>query len=128
MTSTGRSSTTGNGTTFDGSAAIVRRLFRDRHVVRMGLAKPRYGDADEPRVLHLVDRRRTAIAHRLAQPTDQLVQHRRQRALVRHATLDALGDELFDVFDVALAVPVFRVRAPTRRPHRTDSPVRLVPL
>src|SRR3954471_19279099 len=66
-TSTGRSSTTGNWTTFDGSAAIVRRLFRDRHVVRVRLAQPRRGDAHEARLAHLGDRRGAAVPHRLAQ-------------------------------------------------------------
>src|SRR5947209_9239331 len=61
-TSTGLSSATGSWTTFDGSAAIVRRLFRDRHVVRVRLAQPGSGDADEACGLHVVDRRRAAVA------------------------------------------------------------------
>src|SRR5205085_11937406 len=64
-TSTGRSSATGSWTTFDGSAAIVRRLFRDRHVVGMRLAQACGGDADEAGLLHLLDRRCAAVAHRL---------------------------------------------------------------
>src|SRR3982751_5902621 len=82
-TSTGRSSATGSGTTF-GSAAIVRRFLRDRHVVRMRLAEPGARDADERGGLHLRHRRRAAVAHRLAQPADELVDDRRQRALVDH--------------------------------------------
>src|SRR6266852_5485618 len=78
-TSTGRSSTAGNWTMFDGSAAIVRRLFRDRDVVRMRLAKPRRGDADEACALHLLQRRRAAVAHRLPEPSDELMQNRRER-------------------------------------------------
>src|SRR3954447_15408352 len=99
-TSTGRSSTVGNGTTFDGSAAIVRRLFRDRDVVRMRLAQPGRGDADEPRALHLVDRRGTAVAHRLTKAADELVHDRPERALVRDPPFDALRHELVDVLDV----------------------------
>src|SRR5205823_11267683 len=92
-TSTGRSAfaccrATGSRTTFDGSAAIVWRLFRDRHVVRMGLAQAGGRDPHEARALHLLDRRRAAVAHRLAQAADQLMEHRRERALVRNATLD----------------------------------------
>src|ERR1700739_3192362 len=78
MTSTGRSSAAGNGTTFDGSAAIDRRLFRDRDVVRMGLAQPRARDAYEASGLHLLDRRGAAVAHRLAEAADQLVDDRRE--------------------------------------------------
>src|SRR5687768_8994151 len=54
-TSTGRSSgaASGSGTT---SAPIVRRLLRDRHVVRMALAQAGTGDAHELRIAHLLDR------------------------------------------------------------------------
>src|SRR5690242_21791777 len=76
ITSTGRSSAAGSWTTLDGSAAIVRRLFRDRHVVRMRLAESRGGDPHEAGLLHLVDRGGSAVAHRLPQPTDELVDDR----------------------------------------------------
>src|SRR3954467_6856285 len=100
-TRTGRSSGAGSGrATTAGSAPIVRRLLRDRHVVRVALAQPGGGDADEARGLHLLDRGRPAVAHRLADAADELVQDRRERALVRDAALDALGDELLDVLDV----------------------------
>ena len=46
------------------------------------------------RVRQLVDGRAAAVAHRRAQAAHQLVDHRRQRALVRHAALDAFGHEL----------------------------------
>mgnify|MGYP003694715607 CR=1 FL=1 len=42
------------------------------------------------RVRQLVDRRAAAVAHRRAQAAHQLVDHRRQRALVRNAAFDAL--------------------------------------
>src|SRR3954453_8275552 len=72
-TSTGRSSATGNSTTFagpeaKGSAAIVRSLFRDRHVVRMRLSETGAGDTDKARLLHVLDRRRAAVAHGLPEP------------------------------------------------------------
>src|SRR6476646_4260477 len=104
-TNTGRSSAgrSGSGRT---SAAIVRCLLRDRHVVRMALAQPRGSDADELRSLHLLDRRRPAVAHRLAHPADKLVQDRRDWPLVRDAPLYSLRDELLDVLDVALEVAV----------------------
>src|SRR5919197_5314520 len=100
-TSTGRSSAARSGSGRI-SAAIVRRLFRDRHVVRMRLAQARGGDAHELRALHLLDRRRAAVAHRLAETADELVEDRCERALVRNASFDPLGNELLDVLDVAL--------------------------
>src|SRR4051794_39920304 len=108
-TSTRRASFTGSGTTF-GSAAIVRRFLRDRHVVRVRLAQPGAGDADELRVLHLCGRGGAAVPHRLPEPADQLIDDRRERALVGDAALDPLGDELLDVLDVALEVAVLRER------------------
>src|SRR5579872_355940 len=128
MTSTGRSSGPGNWTTLDGSAAIVRRLFRDRHVVRMRLAQPGGRDTNERRALHLLDRRRAAVAHRLPQPADQLMQHRCERALVRHTALDAFGDELLDVLDVALEVAVLREGAGAHGTHRPHPAILLVAL
>src|SRR5215831_12604872 len=128
-TSTGRSSglASGKGRT-EASAPIVRRLLRDRHVVRMRLAQPGAGDAHEPRVVQLRDRRRAAVAHGLAQAADQLMQDRRQRALVRHASLDPLGHELVDVLDVALEVAVLRERARAHRAERAHAAVLLEPL
>src|SRR6059058_849085 len=106
-TRTGRSSggRSGSGRT---SAPVIRRLFRDRHVVRMRLPQPRGRDAHELRALHVLDRRRAAIPHRLPQPADELVQDRAERPLVGNATLDPFGHELLDVLDVALEVPVLR--------------------
>src|SRR5436189_184217 len=80
-TSTGRSAfarfgAAGSRTTCDGSAAIVRRLFRDGHVVRVRLAEACAGDPHEAGPLHVLDRGRAAVAHRLAQPSDELVQDR----------------------------------------------------
>src|SRR5438093_6371155 len=66
-TRTGRSSGAGSGRGST-SAPVIRRLLRDRHVVRMALAQARAGDPHEARVLHLLDRRRAAVAHRLPQP------------------------------------------------------------
>src|SRR3954452_13440894 len=95
-TSTGRSSAgrSGSGRT---SAAIVRRLFRDRHVMGMALAEARRRDPHELRVLHLDDRRRPAVTHCLAHAANELVQDRRDRPLVGNAPFDPLRDELLDV-------------------------------
>src|SRR2546430_2895330 len=127
-TSTGRSSGAGNWTTFDGSAAIVRRLFRDRHVVRMRFAQARRSDAHEARALHLLERRGAAVPHRLPQSSDQLVQDGRERPLVEDATFDALRDELLDVLDVALEVAVLRERPRLHGADRAHAAVLLVPL
>src|SRR3954447_10960769 len=91
----------------------------------MTLAQPRPGDADELGVLHLLDRGRAAVAHRLAQPADELVEDVRDRALVRHPALDAFGDQLVDVLDVALEVPGLRGPAPLHRAERPHPPVLL---
>src|SRR5436305_1255202 len=114
-TSTGRSAS-GKSSTIS-AATVIGRVLRDRDVVRVRLAQPRPGDAHEARLLHRLDRRRAAVPHRLAQPTDHLVQHARERALVCHSALDPLGHELLDVLDVALEVAVLRVAA---RLHRAD--------
>src|SRR2546430_2173625 len=85
-TSTGRSSGGASGRcSTSASAPIVRRLLRDRHVVRMRLAEPCCGDADELRLVHLVDRRRAAVAHRLSQTAHELGHDRREGSLVRDA-------------------------------------------
>src|SRR5512132_4734507 len=91
----------------------------------MALTEPGAGDADKRRVLHLLDRGRAAVAHRLAQPTDALVEDVRDRALVRHAALDAFGDQLVDVLDVALEVAVLRVPARLHRAKRAHASVLL---
>src|SRR5581483_1861560 len=114
-TRTGRSS----------AASVIGRVLRDRDVVRVRLAQPRAGDPYELRALHRVDRGRAAVAHRLAEAADDLVQHGADRALVRHARLDALGHELLDVLDVALEVTVLRVAARLHRAERAHAAIRL---
>src|SRR5437868_4599967 len=91
----------------------------------MALAEPGAGDADEPGVLHLLDRRRAAVAHRLAQPAGELVEDVRDRALVRDPALDTFGDQLVDVLDVALEVAVLRVSARLHRAERAHASVLL---
>src|SRR6476659_9975241 len=124
ITSTGRSSgaRSGSGTTL---APIVGRLLRDRHVMRMALAQSRGGDAHELRALHVLDGRCSAVAHRLAQPADELVQDRRDGPLVGNTSFDSLGNELLDVLDVALEVPVTRRAARAHRSERAHAAVLL---
>src|SRR5262245_55197469 len=127
-TRTGRSSAFASGrcrTSARASAPIVRRLLRDRHVVRMRFAQPRGGDANEPRTLHLRDRCGPAVAHRLPKAADELVRDRRERPLVGHAPLDALGHKLVHVLDVALEVAVLRERPRAHRAEGAHAPVLL---
>src|SRR2546423_2429603 len=123
-TRTGRSSGARSGSERT-SAPIVRRLLRHRHVVGMTLAQARSRDTDELRALHLVDRRRAAVPHRLAQAADELVEDARQRALVRHPPLDPLGNELLDVLDVPLEVAVAGRAAGAHRTERAHAAVLL---
>src|SRR5919198_6319023 len=69
-------------TTSASATAVIGRVLRDRDVVRVRLAQAGAGDAHEARLLHRVDRRRAAVAHRLAQAADDLMQHAGERALV----------------------------------------------
>ena len=86
---------------------------------------PARGDPDEAGVLQVVDRRGSAVPHRLAQPSDELVDDRLHRALVRNAPLDPLGHELVDVLDVALEVPVLREASRLHRAERAHAAVLL---
>src|SRR5882672_10009120 len=90
---------------------VVRRFLGDRHVVRVALLHPRRGDAQEARLgPQLRDRRRAAVAHPGAHAARQLVNERREATLVRHDPLDAFGDELVRLGDVALTVALLAAR------------------
>src|SRR4051794_26235655 len=91
----------------------------------MALAEPGAGDADKGRALHLLDRRRAAIAHRLPEAADELVEDVRDRALVRNSALDAFRHELVHVLDVALEVAVLRIAARLHRAERAHPAVLL---
>src|SRR5919197_2108041 len=121
-TRTGRSSGEGSGRATT-SAPVIRRLLRDRDVVRMALAQASARDADEARVLELLDRGRAAVAHRLPEAADELVEDAAQRPLVGHLPLDSLGDELLHVLDVALEVAVLREAARLHRAERAHAAV-----
>src|ERR1041385_7770315 len=120
-TRTGRSSGawsgSGKGITWASATPVVGRVLGDRDVVRVALDEPRARDADEAGLLHRLDRRRAAVAHRLTEAADHLVDDRRQGPLVGNAPLDPLRDQLLDVLDVTLEVAVLRERP---RPHRAE--------
>src|SRR5512134_676952 len=124
--SSGRASGVGSGTTFATSAPVVRGVLRDGDAVRMALLEAGRRDAGEARRrLHLLDRGRAAVAHRLAETADDLVDDRRERPFVRNAALDPLRDELVDVLDVALEVAILRERARLHRAERAHPAVLL---
>src|SRR4051794_16232305 len=137
-TSTGRSSgaaaaagaATGKGRISALSATpVIRCVLRDRDVVRVALADPGSGDADEPALrLERLDGRGAAVPHRLPEPADELVDDRGDRPLVRDAPLDPLGHELVDVLDVTLEVAILRERPRLHRSQRPHPPVLLEPL
>src|SRR6516165_10496193 len=104
-------------------ARIVRALAGDGHVVHVALAHAGAGDAHElGLVVQLGERARADIAHGHAQAAGELVQHGRDRALVGHLPLDALGHQLERVLDVLLEVAVGRAaRHGANGPHATIS-------
>src|SRR4051794_5584150 len=114
-TSTGRSSasragrTAGSGCSWTNSAApVIGSVLRDGDVMRMRLTQPGAGDAHEARLLHRLDRLGAAVAHRLTQATDDLVQDVGERPLVGDAAFDPFGDEFLHVLDVTLEIPILR--------------------
>src|SRR4051794_7737707 len=131
-TRTGRSSALssgrGAGNSRTSAAPVIRCVLRDRDVVRMRLAQAGAGDAHEARLLERVDGRRAAVAHRLAEAADDLVQHACDRPLERDASLDPLRDQLLDVLDVPLEVAVLREAARLHRAERPHAAVLLVTL
>src|SRR5581483_11621279 len=130
-TSTGRSSGDAGGVRSStpapgrSAAPVIGSVLGDRDVVRMRFAQAGAGDPHERRLLHRLDRRRTAVTHRLPQAADDLVQHAGEWALERHAPLDALRHELVDVLDVALEVAVLREAARLHRSERAHAAVLL---
>src|SRR4029078_4929235 len=97
--------------------------------MRMALLEAGRRDAREPRLrLHLLDRGRTAVAHRLAETADDLMDDRRERPLVGHPTLHPLRDELVNLPDAALKVAVLGEGPRLHRPERAHPAVLLEPL
>src|SRR6185437_9918564 len=91
----------GGGSVTDGSSRrsfdpIVGCFLGDLHVVHVRFAHSRGRDLDElGAAAHLVDRRAAAVAHCGPYAAHELVDDRGERALVRHASLDAFGNEFF---------------------------------
>src|SRR5829696_2373038 len=107
------------------SAPVIRSVLRDRDVVRVRLAHAGTRDPDEARRLERLDRRGAAVAHRLPQAADELVQHARERPLVGDAALDPLRHEFLHVLHVALEVAILREPARLHRAERAHAAVLL---
>src|SRR4051812_40294116 len=123
-TSTGRSSGSGSGCNWRTSAApVIGSVLRDRDVVWVRLAQAGARDAHEAGLLHRLDRGGAAVTHRLAQAAHDLVQHAGERPLVGDAAFDPFRNELLDVLDVALEVPVLRETAGLHRADRAHASV-----
>ena len=73
--------------------------------MNVAFAQARGADADHPGVaLQRGDRPAPRIPHAGAQAADELVDHRRDAALVRHTAFDPLGDELFSRLRVRVEI------------------------
>src|SRR5216683_2238050 len=93
-------------------AIIIRRLFRNKHIMWMAFPQARTGNAHKACLfLHLSDSSAASIPHRLTQSPDQLVNQGPQHALIRNTRLDALGDQARLLEGIALEVAVFTITA-----------------
>ena len=100
------------------SHPVVGRFLDDLHVVHVRLADAGRRDLDELGArAQLLDRRAAAVAHRRAQAAHQLMDHRGQHALVRHAALDALRHELLGG---ALAFGILEIAVRAAFLHRAE--------
>src|SRR2546430_1285692 len=100
-----------------GADPIVRGFDGDANVVGMRLAKSRSRDAHEAGLgPQLVDRRGADVAHTRAQSPGQLMHDALERPERVHAPFDSFRDELAELADVRLSVPI----AGAPRFHRTE--------
>src|SRR5438270_3761260 len=101
---------------------VIGGFAGDRDVVDVALAQPGPGDPHEGAVLlHFADRAVAGVAHRCPQSADQLVDDVADRALMRHAAFDPLGDELQRARHLLLEIAVGR--AARHRPDRAHPAV-----
>src|SRR5262245_33956601 len=76
-------------------ASVIGSLARDDNVMHVALTQARAADTNELCfLLQLRNGLGAAVTHSRTQTSDQLVNHLSQRPPVRHAALDALGDQL----------------------------------
>src|SRR5258706_11739937 len=106
--------------------AVIRRLLRDRDIVRVALGHARRAHPAEPRVgLQLVDVFRAAISHSGSQSADHLIHEIAQRPAIRNAAFHTFGYQLAALLDAGLAVPV--AGAFDHRSHATHAAIRFIP-
>src|SRR6202171_5633241 len=107
--------------------AIIRCFLGDLHVVHVRFANACARDlAERGAGAQLVDVGAAAIAHRRAHATQELMHDRDHRPLVRHASLDALGDQLFRGAFAFGVLKVAVARAELHRAERAHTAVALV--
>src|SRR5579864_4903358 len=76
-------------------AEVIRSLFGDDYVVHVTLAQSLGGDPDEARLgAKLLNAATPGVTHAAPEPAHDLVENRRERSSMRHASLDPLGHEL----------------------------------
>src|SRR6185295_1571405 len=93
----------------------------------VAFAHARIGDSHERRPrAHLFDRLAAGVAHRGPQAAGELVENLDERAFVRHATLDALRDELLQLFGRILEIAILRAVRLRHRSERAHAAIRLV--
>src|SRR5690606_17014429 len=107
---------------------VVRRFLGDDHVVHVALAHAGRGDPHELRVpLQGGDVGAATVAHAGPQAAHQLVDHRRDAALVGHASLDAFRHELVAAvaaaFQIELVLEVAVAAAAAHRAERSHAAV-----
>src|SRR6185437_6363801 len=107
--------------------AIVRCFLGDLHVVHMRLADAGRRNFDELGArAQGVDRRTAAIPHRGANAAHELVNHRGDRALVRHPPLDTFGHQLFGGALTLRILEIAIARALLHRTQRAHAAIALV--
>ena len=86
--------------------AVVGRLARDGHIVRVTFHYAGTCDAHKLGIVELVYSGCSAVAHTGLQAACELIDDLVERTLVGYAACDALGNELLGIFGAGLEVAV----------------------
>src|SRR5204863_10181944 len=104
--------------------SVIRRLFRNRHVVDVAFPEPGRRDANDAGIaLQRRDGGAAAIAHAGAQPPYELMNHRGDAAFVGNAPFDAFRHQLLATAGAARRVEleiVLKIAVAAAAPHRAD--------
>src|SRR5258708_23290436 len=110
-------------------AVVIWSLLRNHDIMRVAFAQACAGYAHKARLLlHFRDSSTAGISHRLAQPSDHLVNQRPQHALVWNTRLDALGDQARLFEGITLEVAILTITALLHGGVRTQSPIAFLTL